>query len=279
MPEMPQMQALAERIADHVVGRRLVGFTALSFNGLKTAVPDPATLIGQRVIAIGRQAKYVWFEFEHGERFLFHLSQAGRFDIETPAKITKPKGSVVRWKFESDLGCLLREWGTERKAGWWVLAKADNGLLDRLGPEPGSDAFNKLVRTSVDGRRIHTLLRDQRTVAGIGRGYADDILHHAELSPFASLKSMKSDQRETLLTAINDVLADGLSRERQRTGGLSANKLGEHFTVHGKHKLPCPRCSTDLEHVSYESHEVVYCPQCQTGGKILADRRMSRLLK
>ena len=90
---------------------------------------------------------------------------------------------------------------------------------------------------------------------------------------------MKPDQRETLLTAINDVLADGLSRERQRTGGLSANKLGEHFTVHGKHKLPCPRCSTDLEHVSYESHEVVYCPQCQTGGKILADRRMSRLLK
>jgi formamidopyrimidine-DNA glycosylase len=160
-----------------------------------------------------------------------------------------------------------------------VLAPGDIGPLDGLGPEATSDEFAERIRTSTDGRRIHTILRDQRTVAGVGRGYADDILHHAQLSPYASLKSMKPEERERLLTAIHDVLAEGLERERKRTGGLSQNKLGEHFTVHGKFGTPCPRCGDDLKRVSYESHEVVYCPKCQTGGKVLADRRLSRLVK
>jgi formamidopyrimidine-DNA glycosylase len=178
-----------------------------------------------------------------------------------------------------DLALLLREHGTERKAGWWLLAPGDDGPLARLGPDPDSPEFDALLLTSADGRRIHTILRDQRTVAGIGRGYADDILHRARISPFASLKSLDDTARHTLVDAIHSVLADGLARERRRTGGLSENKLGEHFEVHGKFGVPCPVCHTDLHRVSYESHEVVYCPQCQTGGKVLADRRMSRLLK
>jgi formamidopyrimidine-DNA glycosylase len=93
------------------------------------------------------------------------------------------------------------------------------------------------------------------------------------------LKSLKPDERERMLAALQEVLAEGLERERLRTGGLSANKLGEHFTVHGKAGLPCPECGSDLKRVSYESHEVVYCPTCQTGGKVLADRRLSRLVK
>jgi formamidopyrimidine-DNA glycosylase len=148
-----------------------------------------------------------------------------------------------------------------------------------LGPEATSDEFAEFVRTATDGRRIHTLLRDQRTVAGVGRGYADDVLHRAQLSPYASLKSISADERERLLGALHVVLAEGLERERKRKDGLSAPKLGEHFTVHGKHGIPCPECGADLKRVSYESHEVVYCPQCQTGGKILADRRLSRLIK
>ena len=103
------------------------------------------------------------------------------------------------------------------------------------------------MRTATDGRRVHTILRDQRTVAGVGRGYADDILHRAKLSPYASLKSMKPDERERLIAALHEVLAEGLERERSREGGLSQNKLGEHFTVHGKHGVPCPECGTDLE--------------------------------
>jgi formamidopyrimidine-DNA glycosylase len=210
---------------------------------------------------------------------MFHLSQAGRLDFEEPPKRTRPKGSVVRFRFSDDRAVLLREFGTERKAGWWVLAPGDEGPVALLGPEATSDEFAQWFRTADDGRRIHTILRDQRTVAGVGRGYADDILHRARLSPYASLKSLKPDERERMLVALHEVLSEGLDRERLRTGGLSENKLGEHFTVHGKAGLPCPVCGHDLKRVSYESHEVVYCPTCQTGGKVLADRRLSRLVK
>ena len=129
-----------------------------------------------------------------------------------------------------------------------------------------------------DGRRIHTILRDQRTVAGIGRGYSDDILHRAELSPFTSLKAMSAADRERLLKATHAVLDEATAIERSRTGGLPT-KIGDHFAVHKRAGEPCLRCRSELKRVSYESHEVVYCPACQTGGKILADRRMSRLLK
>jgi formamidopyrimidine-DNA glycosylase len=150
-----------------------------------------------------------------------------------------------------------------------VLAAGEAGPLERLGPEPDSPDFAELIRTGEDKRRIHTLLRDQHTVAGIGRGYSDDILHRARLSPYATLASLNDDQRETLLVAVADVLEEGLIQERKRTGGLPAKLYG----------TPCPRCGDDLRRVSYESHEITYCPTCQTGGKVLADRRMSRLIK
>lgn len=279
MPEAPQMQALGERVEAWLQGATFEGYTALGFTGLKTYEPSPESLIGATLERVDRRAKYLSMWFDSGTRILFHLSQAGRLDFETPPKTTKPKGSVVRWKFSEDRALLLREWGTERKAGWWVLAPGDDGPLDKLGPEATSDEFATFVRESTDGRRIHTILRDQRTVAGVGRGYADDILHRARLSPYASLKSLKSDERERLIEALHAVLADGLERERTREGGLSQNKLGEHFTVHGKNGMPCPECGSEMKRVSYESHEVVYCPTCQTGGKVLADRRLSRLVK
>jgi formamidopyrimidine-DNA glycosylase len=281
MPELPQMQALAERIGEWLVGATFEGYVPLGFSGLKTAVPSPDELIGRTLERVGRRAKYVMLEFsgEPERRVVFHLSQAGRVDFEQPPKKTKPKGSVVRWRFSDEKAVLLREWGTERKAGWWVLGPGDDGPLTTLGPEATSPEFAEWLRTATDGRRVHTILRDQHTVAGVGRGYADDALHRAQLSPYASLKSLKPDERDRLLEAIVATLADGLERERTRTGGLSANKLGEHFTVHGKAGLPCPVCGDDLKRVSYESHEVVYCPKCQTGGKVLADRRLSRLVK
>ena len=275
------MQALAERIEAWLRGATFEGYVPLGFSGLKTAVPPPEDLIGRPLARVGRRAKYVLLEFdgEPERRIVFHLSQAGRVDFEQPPKATKPKGSVVRWRFSDNKAVLVREFGTERKAGWWVLGPGDEGPLATLGPEVTSDEFAEWLRTSDDGRRVHTILRDQHTVAGVGRGYADDALHRARLSPYASVKSLSADERERLLTAILAVLADGLERERTREGGLSANKLGEHFTVHGKAGLPCPECGNDLKRVSYESHEVVYCPNCQTGGKVLADRRLSRLVK
>jgi len=279
VPEAPQMQALAERLEAWLDGATFEGYEPLGFTGLKTYDPPPEALVGRELQGVGRRAKYLILDFGEDMRALVHLSQAGRMDFEQPPKRTKPKGSVVRMKFSGDRAVLVREHGTERKAGWWVLGPGEIGPLEKLGPEATSDDFAEWVCASTDARRVHTILRDQRTVAGVGRGYADDILHRAQLSPYASLKSLSADERERLLAALREVMDEGLERERTRDGGLSQNKLGEHFTVHGKHGVPCPVCGTDLQRVSYESHEVVYCPQCQTGGKVLADRRTSRFVK
>ena len=279
MPELPQMQALAERLDAEFAGATLSGVEPLGFSSLKTVVPGPETLVGSALERVGRYAKYLILDFGARGRVLIHLSQAGRLDVEEPPKRTRAKGSVVRLRFSNGAALLVREYGTERKAAWWVLAPGDDGPLATLGPEPDSDAFAELILQGDDRRRVHTLLRDQRTVAGVGRGYADDALWRARLSPYASLASLGADERARLLDAVRGVLADGLALERGRTGGLSKPKLGEHFEVHARYGTPCPRCGDTLRRVSYESHEVTYCPACQTGGKVLADRRLSRLVK
>src|SRR5436190_5328933 len=186
---MPQMQALAERVEAWLGGATFEGYVPLGFSGLKTAVPSPDELIGRTLTHVSRRAKYVVLHFsgEPERRVVFHLSQAGRVDFEQPPKQTKPKGSVVRWLFSGDKAVLVREFGTERKAGWWVLGPGDDGPLAALGPEPDSKGFENLILEGSDGRRVHTLLRDQHTVAGMGRGYSDDILHRARLSPYAQL--------------------------------------------------------------------------------------------
>jgi len=279
VPELPQMQALAERLDAVLTGHVLAAVDALGFSALKTVTPAPESLVGHAVQRIGRRAKYLVLEFGDAGRLLLHLSQAGRLDLEDPPKQTRAKGSVVRLRFVDAPAVLVREYGHERKAAWWVLAPGDDGPLDRLGPEPDSDEFAEIILRDDDRRRVHTLLRDQRTVSGVGRGYADDALWRAQLSPYASLASLDADARGELLVAIRDVMRDGLERERARTGGLSQPKLGEHFEVHARYGSPCPRCRETLRRVSYESHEVTYCPHCQTSGKVLADRRMSRLVK
>ena len=277
MPEMPEVQGLAERLDAVLAGAELRALDQLQFSSLKTYAPRPAELIGRAIERVGRRGKFVVMELG-GPRLLFHLSQGGRVDVEDPPKSTKPRGSVLRIRCAGRPSVLLKEFGKERKAGWWVLAEGDEGPLAVLGPEVLSDAFAEWVRKSDDTRRVHTILRDQRTMAGVGRGYSDDILHHAMLSPYAVLAKLSADERERLLTSIRNVLDQALIAERARSGGLPT-KIGDHFTVHGKYGMPCPRCGEDLRRVSYESHEVAYCPACQTGGKILADRRLSRLVR
>ncbi|MDQ3963541.1 MAG: Fpg/Nei family DNA glycosylase [Actinomycetota bacterium] len=277
MPELPEMQALAERLEGYVGGARFGGATLLQFSALKTFDPSLEELSGQTVTGVGRRGKYLLFDLG-GPRLLVHLSQGGRVDVEDPPKQTRPKGAVARLHFNDRPSILVKEYGTQRKAGLWTLAQGDHGPLERLGPEPFSEEFEDLVMTSIETRRIHTILRDQRTVAGIGRGYSDDILHRAELSPYDSLAKLDEDARRRLIDATHVVLEEALQKERARSGGLPT-KLEGRFTVHGRAGSPCPACGTRLERVSYESHEVVYCPQCQTRGKILADRRMSRLIK
>jgi formamidopyrimidine-DNA glycosylase len=247
---------------------------------LKTFDPRPDSLIGRVLEGVGRRGKFLVTRFAgvDAPRLLIHLSQGGRIDVEDPPKRTKPRGSVVRLRFAERPSILVKEFGTQRKAGWWVVAGGDEGPLAKLGPEPFSAEFEDLILHGTDSRRVHTILRDQRTVAGIGRGYSDDILHAAKLSPYASLASLDEDERRALLDATHEILTAALEVERKRTGGLPT-KIGDHFTVHNRSGTPCPRCGDDLRRVSYESHEVTYCPTCQTGGKILADRRLSRLVR
>src|SRR3954454_12870255 len=273
------MQALAERLEVTLGGAEITGVDPLGFAALKTVVPPADSIVGQTVGSVGRRAKYLVFELDDGVRLLIHLSQAGRLDIEEPPKKTRAKGAAVRLRFDNGKAILVREHGTKHNAAWWVLAPGDDGPLEKLGPEPDSDEFAELILHGTEKRRIHTMLRDQRTVSGIGRGYANDALHLAHISPFATLASLSDQQRAALLGAIRQTMADALEREREREGGLSAPKLGERFRVHNRAGTPCPECGEGLRRVSYESYEVTYCPRCQTDGKILADRRLSRLVK
>ena len=278
MPEFPEVHGLSERIHEIVHGARFDRADMLQFSSLKTYAPRPEELRGATIASVGSRGKYLIFAFDDERRLLVHLSQGGRIDVEAPPKSTKPRGSVVRLRFEERPSLLVKEFGTQRKSGWWILAAGDDGPLAKLGPEALSPEADELVMSSTDTRRVHTILRDQWTIAGMGRGYTDDVLHDAKLSPTSQLGKLDAVQRATLVTSIHRILGDALEAERHRGGGLPT-KLGDHFTVHGRSGEPCPRCGADLRRVSYEDYEVTYCPTCQTGGKILADRRLSRLLR
>jgi formamidopyrimidine-DNA glycosylase len=275
---MPEVQALAERLDEVLAGAELQALDLLQFSSLKTVTPRPAEMAGRTIEGVGRRGKFVAVRMDGGARVLFHLSQGGRVDVESPPKITKPRGSVLRIRAAGRPSVLVKEFGHERKAGWWVLASGDDGPLEKLGPDVLTREADAWLRTAEDTRRVHTILRDQRTLAGVGRGYSDDIMHRAKLSPYAVLAKLTPSERDRLIEAGHSILADALTAERERQGGLPT-KLGDHFTVHGRYGEPCPVCGTDLRRVSYESHEVTYCPTCQTNGKRLSDRRMDRLIR
>ena len=278
MPELPEIRALAERLDQVAAGGTLRGADVLQFSSLKTVTPRASDLPSAVIERVSSLGKYVVMDLVEGRRILVHLSQGGRIDVEAPPKATKPRGAVVRFRIEQRPSILVKEFGKQRKAGWWVLAPGDDGPLAKLGPEVLTPAADEVLRTATDNRRVHTILRDQRTIAGVGRGYSDDILHRAQLSPTAQLAKLDDAQRAALIAAVHDILTDALEVERRRSGGLPT-KIGDHFVVHNRAGQPCPRCGGDLRRVSYEDYEVTYCPDCQTGGKVLADRRLSRLLR
>ena len=277
MPELPELQALVERLDDALSGKTVSSLDVLQFSALKTVSPSPFELAGRKLEAVGRRGKYLKFDFNVA-RVLVHLSQSGRVDIEDPPKKTRPKGAVARLSFEGAPSVLIKEYGTERKAACWIVEPDTEGPLEGLGPEPGTTEFEAVVLSGEDKRQLHTFLRDQRIVAGIGRGFADDILHAARLSPFGALAKLDDSERRRLYDSTVTVLAEATERERERVGGLPA-RMGDRFTIHNRHGQACPRCGDTMKRVSFNSREITYCPSCQTSGKVLADRRMSRLLR
>jgi formamidopyrimidine-DNA glycosylase len=278
MPELPELRALSERVDAELARATLTAVAVPGFSGLKTVEPSPDDLVGAALERVSSRGKHLVLGFGMRGRALVHLGNSGRVYLERPPKQTRTRGSLVRLEF-GDVALLVREHGTERRAGLWVLASGDDGPLSTLGPEPDEPAFAELVLHGEDRRHLHTMLRDQHTVAGIGRGYADDALHRAGLSPFGSLSALDEQVRERLLRSILEVLDGALESERLRTGGLSESSLGDRFSIHRRAGTPCPRCGRQLERVAFSSNEVVYCPDCQTNGRVLSDRRLSRLLR
>ena len=227
------MQALSERLDALLAGATLERADLLGFSSLKTYAPTPDDLYGSPLRSVGRRAKYLVWEFDDGNRMVLHLSQAGRLDIEEPPKKTKPRGAVARFTFttrrrdarrRSASSCASTARSARHRGGCW--RRATRGRWRDSGPEPGSEEFAAFIRTSDSRRHLTTDLRDQHVVSGIGRGWGDDILHRAKLSPFASLRSLTPDQREALLAAATDVLAEALELERGRAGRAVGGQAG-----------------------------------------------------
>ena len=280
MPEIPEIQAHAERLEQDYRGARLSRFVPITFTALKTAVPPPDDAYGEALDSVGRRGKYLLLRFEP-ITFVVHLMQGGRLlpDVKMSAR---PRGGQARFLFDDGIpALLLTEAGTERRAGVWCLltsaALATPPLAD-LGPEANDIEPEELAARFVEkSTRLHTFLRDQRMIAGVGRRLANEICHRATLSPFASTKKLGLAGATKVVTAMRDAIAESLAFERTRTD-MSKSKQ-RPSRVHNRTGEPCPVCGDTVRAVEYSSYTVNYCPTCQTSGKLLADNTTSRFLK
>jgi formamidopyrimidine-DNA glycosylase len=242
---------------------------------LKTFDPPLAALDGRRFAGAERRAKRLLFPTEDGELVLMvHLMSAGRLRYLLPGE-KGPKTPAFRLRFQGGAELVLTEAGAKKRAGVWVLTPAAlEAELGHLGPEAlglSADEVGEICAS--ESRRLHSLLRDQRAIAGIGRAWANEILHTAKLSPYALSTDISDEEVERLAAAINDELARGLElRER----GADDTKT---YRVHRRLGEPCHVCGMPLAQVDFEEHTIFYCPNCQTGGRVLKDRRLSRLLR
>jgi len=284
MPELPELQALAEALDPLVSRSPIEGTPLLHFAVLKTALPRPDELAGRTFVGARRRAKRMLFETQGGGPVLLvHLMTAGRMAFAEPGD--KSVGSeVLTVRFADGGRLLVGERATRKSVRVSIFAAGDvEAELAGLGPEPLDDAFDvdALRAVLARGGQLHTLLRDQHAIAGIGRAYANEILHAAQLSPFASADRLDDEATLRLHAAIRETLLSGIERFRPHGIRMAQSKkaLTGLFDVHGHAGDPCPRCREELRSVDFAEHQIVYCPRCQTGGKVYADRRMSRLLR
>jgi formamidopyrimidine-DNA glycosylase len=284
MPELPELQALVEALDPLVSRSPLDGAPICHFAVLKTALPRPEELAGRTFTGARRRAKRLLFETtDGGPVLLVHLMTAGRMAFAEPGE--KSVGSeVLTVRFADEGKLLVGERARRKSVRVWILTPQDlEAELAGLGPEPLDGAFDLAALRAVltRGGQLHSLLRDQHAIAGIGRAYANEILHAAQLSPFAPADRLDDDAVARLHAAIRETLLDGIERFRAHGVRMAQSKksIVGLYDVHGHAGDPCPRCREELRSVDFVEHQIVYCPHCQTGGKVYADRRMSRLLR
>jgi formamidopyrimidine-DNA glycosylase len=282
MPELPELEALVEAL-DPLVTRAPVRAVPIAhFAVVKSATPPIDWLGGHALTAARRRGKHLLFPTDEGLVLTVHLMTAGKLAYVEPGQ-KRPPGAVLALHFADDGELVVSERVTRKQVRVRLLPAAElDEDFDRLGPEPLEPSFDDaaLEAALAHGGQLHTLLRDQRALVGIGRAYANEILHAARLAPFAPADRLSADERERLLEAIRSTLTDGIERFRPRGPRMIAKaKTPEVYDIHGHAGEACPRCGSQLQNVDFADHQIVYCPSCQTGGQVYADRRRSRLLK
>jgi len=279
VPELPEVQAHAERLAGEFAGRVLARFRPLKFTALRTALPAPDDAYGQPLLAVRRRGKYIILEFE-SVQFAVHLMQGGRLLVDEKQS-AKPRGGQARFVFDEGPALLLTEAGTERRAGVWCLPPGEvesSPPLDVLGPDADTVTPEQMVELFArKNQRIHGFLRDQRSIAGLGRRLSNEVCHRAEISPFAMTGKLGIEGATKIVEAIRATIEEGLDDERTRTD-MSSSK-DRPSAVHRRTGAPCPRCGDEIRAVEYSGYTVNYCATCQTNGKVLADNTTSRFLK
>jgi len=289
MPELPEVEALAQDLRTRLDGRVIVRIDLAAFSALKTFDPPVSALDGAFVEDVTRHGKFLDI-VTSGGHLVLHLARAGwvRWRDEVPQLPARPGGGknplAVRVVLDDGSGLDVTEAGTKKSLALYVVRRpSDVEGIARLGPDPLADDFTVSTLSDIldnAGRaQIKGVLRMQSTIAGIGNAYSDEILHLAKMSPFKPASSLTPEERQVLFDAIKTDLGAAVERSR----GLAASELkGEkksHLRVHGRTGEKCPVCGDVVREVSFADSSLQYCATCQTGGKPLADRRMSKLLK
>ena len=283
MPELPDVLLYLHALRPRVVGHRISGVRLVSPFLLRSIDPPLASAEGRLVTDLHRLGKRVVFELERELFLVFHLMIAGRFRWK-PAR-TKVPGKVGLLAFDFDAGTLIMtEAGTKRQASLYVVQGRE--ALARHDPG-GLDVFNIELASFVEAlkRENHTLKRaltDPHLFSGIGNAYSDEILHAARLSPFKQTAGLSDEEASRLFDAVRSVLSAWIDRLQHETGGEFPEKVTafrEGMAVHGRYGKPCPVCGSPVQRIAYASNEANYCVACQTGGRLLADRSLSRLLR
>jgi formamidopyrimidine-DNA glycosylase len=288
MPELPEVEALTGFLAEHLVGRAVARVFPVAVSVLKTYDPPLTALEGRTFTAAGRHGKFLDLSAD-GLHLVIHLARAGwlQWKENLPAPPPRPgKGPLalrLRLAEPAEAGFDLTEAGTQKRLAVYVARDpAEVPGIARLGPDPLADGFTPEVFAGLlrgERRQIKGVLRDQSVIAGIGNAYSDEILHVARMSPFKLAASLTEDDTAQLYEAVGTTLREAVERSR----GLAAGKLKAEkksgLRVHGRTGQPCPVCGDTIREVCFSDSALQYCPTCQTGGKPLADRRMSRLLK